>query len=146
GHSSLARLAGPRARSPGPADQRGADRRPAGVDEAILMRALQLSGPRRAEIVDVPTPTPGPNQVLVRLQGCGLCGSNLSPWQGRPWFRYPLEPGAPGHEGWGRVAAVGSEVGGVRVGDRVALLSERAFAEYDVADADAIVPLPEALD
>jgi len=110
------------------------------------MRALQLSGPRRAEIVDVPTPTPGPNQVLVRLQGCGLCGSNLSPWQGRPWFRYPLEPGAPGHEGWGRVAAVGSEVGGVRVGDRVALLSERAFAEYDVADADAIVPLPEALD
>jgi threonine dehydrogenase-like Zn-dependent dehydrogenase len=110
------------------------------------MRALQLLGPKQAEIVEVPTPTPGADQVLVRLQGCGLCGSNLPPWQGRPWFRYPLEPGAPGHEGWGRVAAVGSAVAGVQVGDRVALLSERAFAEYDIAAADAIVHLPEALD
>jgi threonine dehydrogenase-like Zn-dependent dehydrogenase len=110
------------------------------------MRALQLLGPRQAEIVELPTPTPAANQVLVRLEGCGLCGSNLPPWQGRPWFRYPLEPGAPGHEGWGRVAAVGSAVDGLRPGDRVALLSERAFAEYDLATADAIVRLPEALD
>jgi 2-desacetyl-2-hydroxyethyl bacteriochlorophyllide A dehydrogenase len=110
------------------------------------MRALQLVEPKLAELVEVPTPTPAADQVLVRLEGCGLCGSNLSPWQGRPWFRYPFDPGAPGHEGWGRVAALGSSVSDVRIGDRVALLSERAFAEYDVAPADAIVRLPEALD
>ncbi|MFO7562038.1 MAG: zinc-binding dehydrogenase [Enhygromyxa sp.] len=109
------------------------------------MRALQLLGPKQAEIVDLPTPTPSANQVLVRLEGCGLCGSNLPPWQGRPWFRYPFEPGAPGHEGWGRVAALGPDARGVEIGDRVALLSERAFAEYDLAPADAVVPLPEAL-
>jgi threonine dehydrogenase-like Zn-dependent dehydrogenase len=110
------------------------------------MRALQLLGPKLAEIVDVPTPTPSANQVLVRLEGCGLCGSNLSPWQGRPWFRYPFEPGAPGHEGWGRIAAIGSDVTDLQIDDRVALLSERAFAEYDVAPADAVVRLPAALD
>lgn len=110
------------------------------------MRALQLLGPKQVEIVDVPTPTPQADQVLVRLEGCGLCGSNLSPWQGRPWFDYPFAPGAPGHEGWGRIAALGGDVGNLRIGDRVALLSERAFAEYDVAAADAVVRLPEALD
>lgn len=110
------------------------------------MRALQLSGPKLAEIVEVPTPTPSAGQVLVELEGCGLCGSNLSPWQGRPWFRYPFAAGAPGHEGWGRVAARGSDVSNLQVGDRVALLSERAFAEFDVASADAVVRLPEALD
>jgi threonine dehydrogenase-like Zn-dependent dehydrogenase len=109
------------------------------------MRALQLLGPRQAEIVDVPTPTPRADQVLVRLEGSGLCGSNLSPWQGRPWFQYPFDPGAPGHEGWGRVAALGADVRGVEIGDRVALLSERAFAEYDVASIDAVVPLPDEL-
>lgn len=110
------------------------------------MRALQLLGPKLAGIVEVPTPTPSADQVLVRLEGCGLCGSNLSPWQGRPWFRYPFEPGAPGHEGWGRVAALGADVRNLQINDRVALLSERAFAEYDVASADAVVRLPEALD
>lgn len=110
------------------------------------MRALQLLGPKLAGIVEVPTPTPSADQVLVRLEGCGLCGSNLSPWQGRPWFRYPFEPGAPGHEGWGRVAALGANVSNLQINDRVALLSERAFAEYDVASADAVVRLPEALD
>lgn len=110
------------------------------------MRALQLLEPRRAEIVDVDTPEPAADEVLVRLEGCGLCGSNLPAWQGRPWFRYPLEPGAPGHEGWGWIAKLGPGVENLRIGDRVAVLSQRAFAEYDVARADAMVRLPHALD
>jgi NADPH:quinone reductase len=110
------------------------------------MRALQLLEPRRAKIVDVNTPIPAADEVLVRLEGCGICGSNLPAWQGRPWFDYPLEPGAPGHEGWGFIADVGAEVENLRIGDRVAVLSQRAFAEYDVARADAVVPLPYALD
>ncbi|MBV2083688.1 alcohol dehydrogenase catalytic domain-containing protein, partial [Pseudomonas carnis] len=50
-----------------------------------------------------------------------------------------------GHEGWGVVDAVGAGVSEVAVGDRVALLSGRSFAEYDVARADAVVTLPPSL-
>jgi threonine dehydrogenase-like Zn-dependent dehydrogenase len=66
-------------------------------------------------------------------------------WEGREWFQYPQEPGAPGHEGWGTVDALGEGVSGLSIGDRVAILSYHAFAEYDVASADSVVPLPEAL-
>lgn len=109
------------------------------------MRAAVLAGPRRLELAEVPRPVPGPGEVLVRLEGCGVCGSNLVPWQGREWFRYPFAPGAPGHEGWGRVAGLGAGVAGVREGERVALLSGAAFAEYDVAKADALVRIPDAI-
>lgn len=88
---------------------------------------------------------PGAGEVRVRLEGCGVCASNLPVWQGRPWFTYPLSPGAPGHEGWGTVDAVGEGVKEVTIGDRVALLSYNAYAEYDVAPASGVVRLPEAL-
>jgi threonine dehydrogenase-like Zn-dependent dehydrogenase len=88
---------------------------------------------------------PSAGEVLLRVEGCGVCGSNLPKWEGRPWFAYPSEPGNPGHEGWGRVAAVGTGVFGVEVGDRVAFLSDHAFAEYDVAPTSALVALPRAL-
>lgn len=109
------------------------------------MRAAVLAGPRRLELADVARPDPGPGEVLVRLEGCGVCGSNLVPWQGREWFRYPFAPGAPGHEGWGLVAALGQEVTGLAEGERVALLSGAAFAEYDVAPANRVVRVPEAI-
>src|SRR5512138_2377596 len=110
------------------------------------MRAAVLAGPRRFEIVQVDRPDPGPGEVLVRLEGCGVCGSSLVPWQGREWFRYPFAPGAPGHEGFGRVAALGPGVAGLAEGDRVALLSGAAFAEYDVAPADRVLPIPAAIE
>jgi 2-desacetyl-2-hydroxyethyl bacteriochlorophyllide A dehydrogenase len=109
------------------------------------VRAATITGPEAVELRDVPTPDPGPGQVLVELEGCGVCGSDLPVWQGRPWFDYPRETGAPGHEGWGRVAAVGEGVRDLAVGTRVAALSFHADAEFDVADADAVVPLPEAI-
>jgi NADPH2:quinone reductase len=110
------------------------------------MRAAVLVAPRRFELAEVERPSPAAGEVLVRLDGCGVCGSNLVPWQGREWFRYPFAPGAMGHEGWGRVAAVGAGVAGVDEGDRVALLSGSAFAEYDVAPADRVVRIPVAVD
>jgi len=66
-------------------------------------------------------------------------------WEGREWFDYPQPPGAPGHEGWGRVAALGPGVTGLEQGDRVAALTYRAHAEYDLAAADAVVRLPDQL-
>jgi threonine dehydrogenase-like Zn-dependent dehydrogenase len=109
------------------------------------MRAGTLTAKRTVELREVPVPAPGPRQVRVRIEGCGVCGSDLSSWEGRPWFRYPREPGAPGHEAWGTVDAVGEGVARPRVGTRVAGLSYRAYAEYDVAEASELVALPQEL-
>jgi threonine dehydrogenase-like Zn-dependent dehydrogenase len=109
------------------------------------MRAAVFTGPQSIQINDAPLPEPAPTQVRVRLEGCGVCASNLPVWEGRPWFQYPLEPGAPGHEGWGVVEAVGADVTHVQAGDRVAMLSYHAYAEYDIAEAEATIKLPAEL-
>ena len=110
------------------------------------MAAAVVAGPGRIKLEDVPIPTPGAGEVLVRLEGCGICGSNLPTWQGRDWFDYPQKPGAPGHEAWGVIEQVGEEVEGLEAGTRAAVLSYKAFAEYDVADQEAVVALPDWLD
>ena len=97
------------------------------------------------ELTEVAVPQPGHEQVLVRVEGCGVCGSDLAVWDGRPWFDYPLAPGRPGHEAWGVVEAVGSDVRGLKAGQRVAGLLYNGFADYDVADAAAVVALPDGL-
>jgi threonine dehydrogenase-like Zn-dependent dehydrogenase len=109
------------------------------------MRAAVVVQPSQIRLEEVAVPEPGLSEVRVRLEGCGVCASNLPPWEGRPWFQYPLAPGGLGHEGWGRIDAIGQEAAGLRIGDRVALLSNHAYAEYDTAPADAVAPLPEAL-
>jgi 2-desacetyl-2-hydroxyethyl bacteriochlorophyllide A dehydrogenase len=109
------------------------------------MLAAVIDRPGEISIVETTAPEPGPGQVQVRLMGSGVCGSNLPVWEGRPWFTYPLLPGAPGHEGWGRIERLGDGVGHLDVGGLVAVLSERAFAELDVAEASQVVPLSDAL-
>lgn len=110
------------------------------------MRAAVLRGPGDLVVTEVPVPAPGSGEVLIRLEGCGVCASNVEPWEGQPWSTFPGEPGGLGHEGWGRVAAVGEGVEGLAPGDRVATLSGRSFAEYDVAPAGMVARLPAALD
>ena len=95
---------------------------------------------------EVELPEPAANEVRVRLQGCGICASGLPVWEGRSWFKYPLEAGSPGHEGWGLVDAVGRGIDDIEVGQRVAMMSGHAYAEYDIASRDCVVPLPEELD
>ena len=108
------------------------------------MRAARIVAPQRVEIDEIALPEPRPGEVRIQVDGCGVCGSNLPLWRGRPWFQYPIEAGAPGHEGWGRVDQVGAEVAGVRPGERVAFLSSRAYADYDIARADSLVRVPAA--
>ena len=110
------------------------------------MRAAVITAPGRAKLRHLPTPDPGPGEVLVEIEGCGVCGSDLPVWHGRPWLDYPRDPGNPGHEGWGRIAATGEGVRDLPVGTRVAALGYRSNAEFDVAAADAVVALPEQLD
>jgi threonine dehydrogenase-like Zn-dependent dehydrogenase len=93
------------------------------------MRAATLVAPGRARVTDVPVPEGG---VRVRVEGCGVCASSLPLWEGRPWFSYPLEPGAPGHEAWGETED----------GRRVAFLTQHGFAEWAVVDASTLVELP----
>jgi threonine dehydrogenase-like Zn-dependent dehydrogenase len=111
-----------------------------------MQRAATLVSPMTCHVQEVALSEPGRNEVRVRLQGCGVCASNLPVWEGRQWFNYPLEAGSPGHEGWGLVDAVGAGVDDFDIGQRVALMSGHAYAEYDVASRDCVVPLPLELD
>ena len=113
---------------------------------AGTMRAAVVAAPREVRIEMLPLPEPADGQVRVRLEGCGVCHSNLPVWEGREWFRYPLAPGNPGHEGWGRIDAVGANVRGLEEGQRVAFLSSNAYAESAVVGCDALVALPRSLD
>ncbi|NLW85368.1 MAG: zinc-binding dehydrogenase [Planctomycetes bacterium] len=109
------------------------------------MTAAVLTAPRQMRIDRCPIPSPTAAQVRVKLQGCGLCASNIPSWQGREWFSYPMAPGGLGHEAWGIVDAVGANVRNLQVGDRVTMLSGHAYAQYDVAPASQVVHLPASL-
>jgi threonine dehydrogenase-like Zn-dependent dehydrogenase len=110
------------------------------------MRAAVVSAPGNIDIVKTQIPEPSANQLLIRLEGCGVCASNIPPWEGKPWFDYPMSPGALGHEGWGRVVETGSAVPNFEPGERVAILSSNAYAEYDVCDSSSAVKLPHGLE
>jgi threonine dehydrogenase-like Zn-dependent dehydrogenase len=112
---------------------------------AAQMQAAVVTAPRTVLMTRTALPEPGETEVRVRLEGCGVCGSNLAPWEGRPWFRYPFAPGELGHEGWGYIDALGPRVEHLKAGQRVACLSFRAYAEYDLASDSAVVPLPPGL-
>ena len=109
-------------------------------------RAAVLFAPGKIEVRELEFRAPAAGEVRVRIEGCGVCASNLPLWQGKPWFEYPLDPGAPGHEAWGRIDAAGEGVTDFAPGDRVAMLSSRAFAEYDFARVSEVVHLPSSLD
>jgi threonine dehydrogenase-like Zn-dependent dehydrogenase len=110
------------------------------------MRAGVFAGARTVDVVDVPVPAPGPGEVRLRVEGCGVCGSDLPVWEGRPWFAYPRPAGAPGHETWGYVDAVGAGVTNIRPGERVAGLSTHGYAQYDVVGGDRLLRLSGIVD
>lgn len=111
--------------------------------EDFQMKAAVLEAPQQIVIKEFPLKEPKADEVLIRLEGCGICASNIPVWQGREWFNYPTAPGNPGHEGWGIVEVVGSAVENIKVGDRVAALSYHAFATHDIAKAENVLVLPE---
>jgi threonine dehydrogenase-like Zn-dependent dehydrogenase len=117
----------------------------AAASPGMTSRSARLHAPARFTLEEIELREPAPEEVRVRLEGCGVCASNLPVWEGRPWFSYPLEPGAPGHEGWGVIDSVGAAVNGFVAGERVALLSEHAYAEHDFATMESLVKLPPEL-
>ena len=109
------------------------------------MRSATLLEPRRFTVDPMETPVPGEGEVLLKVRGCGVCGSDMGPWKGIQGLEYPMKPGAPGHEIFGTIEALGPGVEGLKAGDPVTALTYRAYSEYDVARAADIVPLPASL-
>src|SRR6267154_3696486 len=81
------------------------------------MKALLLSSYKNLELADLPAPSPAPDEVLIRVAACGICGSDVHGYDGSSGRRIP--PIVMGHEAAGRISAVGAEVKGFAVGDRV---------------------------
>jgi D-arabinose 1-dehydrogenase-like Zn-dependent alcohol dehydrogenase len=119
------------------------------------------------EIVDLPMPEPGPGEARVRIEACGVCGSDLFLQKGG--FGADKLPVVPGHEAAGVVDALGPGVDSVGVGDQVAIyyISNEpgaprlnlgpgvrrmgvdlagAFAEYVVRPVETLISVPERID
>jgi 2-desacetyl-2-hydroxyethyl bacteriochlorophyllide A dehydrogenase len=83
--------------------------------------AMVQTGPRKLEPRDLPLPRIGDDDALLRVEACGICGSDHEQWNGVLPVRYPL---VPGHEPLGIVEAIGDGAArrwGVDVGDRIAV-------------------------
>jgi len=93
------------------------------------MKALLLSQYNNLEVVDMPEPSAGPDEVLVRVEACGICGSDVHGMDGSTGRRIP--PIVMGHEAAGTVTAVGAGVGDIAIGDRVTFDSTISCGKCD---------------
>ena len=79
-------------------------------------KAIQVSEPGKMNLVQLPMREPGPGQVRLRVEACGVCPSDAGTVEGL----FPIDwPRVPGHELVGRIDALGSGVQGWAVGQRV---------------------------
>ena len=129
------------------------------------MKAVHIQGPNSFRLEDIAVPSLEPDDALVRVRACGVCGSDLAYIdRGQAGFhRITGEPSALGHEAAGDVVALGANVTGLQVGDRVAInpidpvaqnaigngAPEGAFADVvrvrNVASGGRLLKLPESL-
>jgi propanol-preferring alcohol dehydrogenase len=138
-----------------------------------MKAAVVTSFTQPLEIQDLPIPTPGSGQVLVRMETSGLCHTDIHAARG-DWPVKPTPPFIPGHEGVGVITEVGAGVRPDRIGQRVAIpwlgsacghceyfvsgwetlcqaqensgySIDGTYAEYAVATADYVVEVPEGV-
>lgn len=100
------------------------------------MTASVLTEPRSIELQQVPTPVPGPNQVLVKVEAVGVCGSDTHFYEsGNVGDIVVNGPVVLGHESAGRIAAVGANVDPGRVGARVSVEPQTVCRRCDFCKA-----------
>jgi NADPH2:quinone reductase len=111
------------------------------------MRAIVASEPGGPDVLraeDIARPTPGPNQLLVKVSATGV--NFIETYQRSGVYTVPF-PFTPGAEAAGTVEEVGADVVDFSPGDRVATAeSSRSYAEYAVVDADKALPVPDGID
>lgn len=129
---------------------------------------------QKLEVKNVDIPTPGQGEVLIKMEACGVCHTDLHAAHG-DWPVKPKLPVIPGHEGVGLVDKVGDGVTSLKIGDRVGIpwlfkacgeceyclagqetlcmdqlnggySADGAFAEYCVAPADYVARIPDGVD
>lgn len=136
------------------------------------MRVVQVSKPNAPlEIVERPIPEPGPGTIRIKVQACGVCHSDSMTVQGAPGVQYPR---VPGHEVAGVIDAIGANITGWSVGDKVGVgwnggycgqcapcrqgdlfgcvthqatgvTYDGGYAEYMIAPITAVARMPEGL-
>ena len=111
------------------------------------MRAIQAreaGGPDVLELVELPDPTPGPGQVLVKVAAAGV--NFIDTYRRSGIYPVPF-PHVVGSEGAGEVVALGEGVTDVSVGDRVAWAdAPDSYAERALVNAARLVPVPDGVD
>ncbi len=134
------------------------------------MQAVVFPRPNTVVVEQIPDPTPAPDEVVVQVAACGICGTDLHIFRNEYESIFPL---TPGHEFSGTIVATGRDVTGLRIGERVAVdpnlscgecvfcrarlfnhcvrwqgvgvTRAGAFAEFVAAPARACYRLPESL-
>ena len=112
------------------------------------MKSIAIENPGndyRLVVADIPTPKPGPGEVLIKVSAAGLNHADMAQGAGR----YPPPPGAPdtlGMEASGEIVEVGADVTTHKVGDKVcALMGGGGYAEYAVASEKCLLPVPKGV-
>ena len=112
------------------------------------MKALvchEFGLPHTLHVEEVPSPIPGPNQVLISVEACGVNFPDVLIIQNKYQFT-PTLPFSPGGEVAGLISALGEEVQGFKLGQQVlALCGWGGFAEKVAVDANRVFPLPSGL-
>lgn len=80
------------------------------------MKAAVIYGPGDVRVKDLPEPTPGPNEVLIKVRACGVCGTEHTLFTGGYYANFPV---ALGHEYAGEIVQLGPGVQDLKVGDKV---------------------------
>jgi NADPH2:quinone reductase len=107
------------------------------------IQIAQIGGPEVLTLREMPTPAPGPGEVLIKIEACGVNFIDIYFREGR--YPSPL-PFIPGQEAAGTVVALGPRVAGVAVGDRVAwCMVQGTYAQLAVAPADKVIPIPDSV-
>src|SRR5205814_1162804 len=99
-----------------------------GLKEGRRMKAAIYPGEGKPIVIDdLPDPEPGPDDVVIKVARCGICGTDLVMTRGGAWdFGQNVQFG---HEYAGEIVAVGNNVSGFKTGERIAVLPSVACGE-----------------
>ena len=111
------------------------------------MRVIQVEqqgGPEVLTVAEQPAPQPGPGQIVAEIAAAGVNYMDIYQREGVGGYGRPL-PFVTGGEGAGTIIAIGADVTGLAVGDRVAWVGPGSYAEQVVLPADRVVPVPDGI-